>query len=395
MLKQLAPPQSWDEFERLCRDLWAVLLADSETKMHGRRGQSQCGVDVYGTDFRSGTNDLTGIQCKGKDNFLSKQVTEVELRHEAESALAFRPRLNKFILATTAGRDKNVQAFTRTVNEEQTEANSLTVATWSWPDLSEALQNYPDILRRYYPEIFLEPNLTREANTLTLTLLMGPDHEAKLASLFELDELKSKMKDDFRFEVRDLVLELASNAYRHGNSRTLEVKIELNGITIIDDGDYFDLEEALCDLPVEPGMQGMRYVAYFLNRYSSDLIFSTHRDGDASRNVLRLDFCSPIAAVCANKCELSFSSLAFLGRDAAAIEGARLKFAPECATYTMHLDRQCFMMSSLYRYLAQIVTRIPAGKKLKLFVPDPQHLPMMERWFEASVVEIVCGQRED
>jgi hypothetical protein len=391
MLKQLAPPQNWEEFEHLCRDLWAALLADPETKMYGRRGQAQCGVDVYGTDLKSGTNQLVGIQCKGKDNFLNKQVTETELLREVASALKFQPRLNKFILATTAERDTNVQSFTLKVNEEQTIANSLTVAYWSWPDLSEALQNYPDLLRRYYPEIFLEPNLTREGITLSLNLLMGPDHEVKLASLFEIDQLKSHMKDDFRFEVRDLVLELASNTYRHGNSRSIEVKVEPKSITIVDDGEHFDLQAALCNLPVEPEMQGLRYVHYFLERYSADLKVSQSRDDAARRNITRLVFEQPISSVSSNKCVLSFYDQAFISREAAEVEGTRFGLAPECTSYTMHLDRQCFMMSSLYRYLVPIVARLPAGKKLRLFIPDPKHLPMMKRWFDPAVVEIVCG----
>jgi anti-sigma regulatory factor (Ser/Thr protein kinase) len=391
MLKQLAPPQNWAQFEQLCRDLWAELLADTETKMHGRRGQAQCGVDVYGTDIRSGTNALVGIQCKGKDNFLSKQVTEAELRIEVANSQAFRPRLNKFILATTALRDAHVQSFTRSVNEEYTRTSSLSVATWSWPDLSEAIQNYPLLLKRYYPENFLEPNLLREADAITLKLLMGPDHEDKLAGLFELDALRSEMKEGFRFEVRDLVLELASNAYRHGSARTLEVKVESKCITIADDGECFDMLAALRELPSEPGMQGLRYIAYFLDRYSSELRLSQHRDNEMAKTFTKLDFEQPFVAILTNSCELLFYEQVFLGRDAAAVEGARLRLAPECMTYIMHLDRKCFMMSSLYRYLLPIVERIPAGKKLVLYVPDPNHRPMMESWFDPAVVEIVCG----
>ena len=43
-------PKTQDEkvFERQIRDLFAVLLENPDTQMHGRRGQPQAGVDVYG-----------------------------------------------------------------------------------------------------------------------------------------------------------------------------------------------------------------------------------------------------------------------------------------------------------------------------------------------------------
>ena len=162
MTSQLLPPQNWDDFEQLCHSLWTNLLSDPETKMHGRRGQSQNGIDVYGSDFHMGRGQLVGVQCKGKDNYLERNLTEVELREEVGKATLFQPTISKFILATTGKRDVNIQAFTRTVNTENTNNGLFTVSTWSWPDISEEIQSYPTLLRKYYPENFVNPNFFKQ-----------------------------------------------------------------------------------------------------------------------------------------------------------------------------------------------------------------------------------------
>lgn len=49
-------------FERLCRDLWASIWDDPNTQMHGRGGQEQAGVDIYGQP-RTGSG-YSAVQCK-------------------------------------------------------------------------------------------------------------------------------------------------------------------------------------------------------------------------------------------------------------------------------------------------------------------------------------------
>jgi hypothetical protein len=44
------PPANWQDFERLCFDIYSRLWKTNDAQMHGRVGQPQAGVDVYGTD---------------------------------------------------------------------------------------------------------------------------------------------------------------------------------------------------------------------------------------------------------------------------------------------------------------------------------------------------------
>jgi len=45
---RIPPIQDADLFEDFCRDLWAIMWKDPEAERNGRKGQSQCGVDVFG-----------------------------------------------------------------------------------------------------------------------------------------------------------------------------------------------------------------------------------------------------------------------------------------------------------------------------------------------------------
>ncbi len=64
--KQVAPPMSWAKFEDLCRSLFANIWEDQLAQKNGRAGQSQYGVDVYGSplvDTNTETNGKSG--CTG------------------------------------------------------------------------------------------------------------------------------------------------------------------------------------------------------------------------------------------------------------------------------------------------------------------------------------------
>lgn len=390
MTKQLAPPQSWDEFEQLCHGLWTELLSDPETKMHGRRGQTQNGVDVFGCDYRSGNNALVGIQCKGKDNFLKKNVTEAELREEVRKATSFKPELNKFILATTGLRDVNIQSFTRTINSESLTSGKFTISTWSWQDISDEIQNYPALLRKYYPEMFIQPNLTRTKNSLDLRLPLSGDHEQKIAALFEIDDVKSELQSDFRHELRDFALEVASNSFRHGQAKRLEVEISSNKVVIKDNGVAYNPLVPTTSEFASVGMQGLKYINYFINQYKVQLSASYIYDLDTSLNIITLSFKMPIVRIKTDDCLIDFSDYAFIGRGEAIAAGAAQQFPEECEVYTMHLDRQTFMMSSLYMYLEKVVSRLPFGKRLRIVLSNQAHEELVNKWFDPSVVEVIC-----
>jgi len=86
----LQHPTNWQDFEDLCWRLWRAEWNDPGTQRNGRQGQQQHGVDVFG---HPSPNHLTGVQCKGKNNYQDKVVTDRELKREVAKAkvLVYRP----------------------------------------------------------------------------------------------------------------------------------------------------------------------------------------------------------------------------------------------------------------------------------------------------------------
>ena len=147
--KQVPPPSDWQEFERLCCDLWRKIWNDPNASLNGRQGQSQHGVDIYGT--RDNGKSLVGVQCKGKDNFSNRTLTKNEIEVEAEKAKSFHPKLSEFIFATTGAKDANMEELARKITQDHQSKGLFSVHIWGWEDIKLRLENFPDLLDIYYP----------------------------------------------------------------------------------------------------------------------------------------------------------------------------------------------------------------------------------------------------
>lgn len=150
--KQILPPASWETFEELCLALYRAIWKDSNARRHGRRGQAQHGVDVYGSRDGAGAQWF-GVQAKGKDQALGAQLTEAELVEELARAEGFDPKLGHWTLATTAPRDAAIQAVARRLSTERVEAGRFPIAVAGWEDIRELLLEHPAVLQVFYPEV--------------------------------------------------------------------------------------------------------------------------------------------------------------------------------------------------------------------------------------------------
>lgn len=153
---QIPPPRNWQDFEDLCWDLWRTIWNDPETQKNGRQGQKQHGVDIYGRP--DGENKWAGIQCKGKDNFSKKTITQKELKDEVAKAKNFKPQISKYIFATTGQRDEKIQELARKITDEHSQKDLFSVHVFFWEDILERLIEYQEILKRHYRDIFPEQN---------------------------------------------------------------------------------------------------------------------------------------------------------------------------------------------------------------------------------------------
>ncbi|WP_449435086.1 restriction endonuclease [Pedobacter steynii] len=135
--KSLPKPQNWQDFESLCKKLWGEIWKCEEIKKNGRSGQTQHGVDVYGNP--RGEKYYYGIQCKGKDGYTNKQLTQDEVLTEIEKAKNFVPKLKKLYFATTANKDAVIEAFFREKNLEHMDADLFEVHLYSWEDIVDLI----------------------------------------------------------------------------------------------------------------------------------------------------------------------------------------------------------------------------------------------------------------
>lgn len=96
-------------------------------------------------------NDWAGVQCKGKDNYSNKSLTQKEVKDEVKKALSFRPNLSQFVIATTGVRDAKIQEFARIITDNHRKKNLFSVTIWFWDDIKKRLENFPGVLEKYYP----------------------------------------------------------------------------------------------------------------------------------------------------------------------------------------------------------------------------------------------------
>ena len=146
---QVPPPKNWQDFESLCWELWRSIWKDPGTQKNGRFGQPQCGVDVSGQ--RSGA--WCGVQAKGKDLYSGQRVTVLELEAEVKKAQRFKPALHEFILATTGPKDVKVEQAARELTDRHRAVNKFSVSVLGWDDILLLLDEFPEIIAKYYPEL--------------------------------------------------------------------------------------------------------------------------------------------------------------------------------------------------------------------------------------------------
>lgn len=148
--RALPPPTNWQDFERLCFDLFARFWKTSDASFNGRTGQPQAGVDVWGTDRTE--EKLTGVQCKGKDGDFNGKLQETELRAEVEKAKTFKPALDVFVLVTTAPDDVHIQEVARQISAANQASGLFEVRVQGWGTLKQILTDYVDVVEKHFPD---------------------------------------------------------------------------------------------------------------------------------------------------------------------------------------------------------------------------------------------------
>lgn len=149
-IKHLMSPKNCNDFEGLCHKLWSVKF-DPECQFWGRQGQDQSGIDLYGTDRRTGKDFV--VQCKKKEIYGGKKLNfKKDIQKEIESALqndSF-SSVRTFYIATTALRDVKIQQQVIELNQKLRDRGTFEIVIKFWDDLNDWLNEHRDIAELYY-----------------------------------------------------------------------------------------------------------------------------------------------------------------------------------------------------------------------------------------------------
>jgi len=142
---ELRRPKDSSLFEEMIRDLFIKQWNDPNAQCHGRTGQKQDGVDVYGRI--NGTEAWHGIQCKLRED---STLSDKELITEIEMARNFRHKLDTLIFATTLPRDRKLQIRIEKLNEQELSLGSFRIQIRFWEDICSLMDENVKITTKYY-----------------------------------------------------------------------------------------------------------------------------------------------------------------------------------------------------------------------------------------------------
>ncbi|MCB1884573.1 MAG: hypothetical protein KDG89_11365 [Geminicoccaceae bacterium] len=198
--------------------LFECELGDPNTQMHGRSGQAQQGVDIYG-HRKNGHGRMVGVQCKGKDQTYGGKVSEAELGDEVEKAKTFEPPLAEFILVTTAPDDAVIQAAARRLTAENRAAGpDMEVHVWGWGELQGRIALYPEALRAFHPDVTPFTDELRAGQDRTYEEVAALRAETRVGFKAVLDEGRARdetVERNLRREIDDY-----RDLLRAGKART-------------------------------------------------------------------------------------------------------------------------------------------------------------------------------
>jgi hypothetical protein len=140
-------PKDWDTFEDIVCDVFARKFNNGNLQRYGRSGQRQLGVDIAGFTEMG----LLGIQCK---HHLAGNITTGEIDDEVAKSEDFQPRLDEFIIVTSADRDVTAHSHVLQVSKSRQAAGKYPVSIKFWQDVYGWLVEFPDLIYKHFIKYF-------------------------------------------------------------------------------------------------------------------------------------------------------------------------------------------------------------------------------------------------
>lgn len=213
------PPKNDKEFEEMVRDIFAAHWNDPDTKIFGRSGQKQNGVDIYGRPNQQ--DSWFGIQCKVRK---TGNLPRKTLEHEIREAHSFHHKLHTYIFVTTHARDTELEKIVEKLDEIESSNGNFRVQIKFWDDVCSLLSENIRIARKYYPQYFKGWDYSESSNhqplinhptdiTEASPMLVGLVIDFSRSMLRTLKESSGIRNDDLN-EAFNLVVEKAASFCR-------------------------------------------------------------------------------------------------------------------------------------------------------------------------------------
>lgn len=138
-------PKSWDEFEDIALSAAKLRWGSANFFRHGRTGQRQDGVDIFGTPDDGRQRGLQGKNTIGG-------LDEATILKEVAAAESFQPALEQLYIVTTAKRDAPLQKVVRNLRAAQ-EGPQVHGKYPLWDDIVQDLTTDMAVFRKHYPEL--------------------------------------------------------------------------------------------------------------------------------------------------------------------------------------------------------------------------------------------------
>jgi hypothetical protein len=371
---RLRIPRNWQDFERLCHRLWSEIWADPNAQLNGRSGQPQAGVDTFGKPARKAF--YAGVQCKDKDGRLGGKLSRAELDSECEKAIQFKPRLREFTVATTAPRDESVQLYARQLCESK--LFPFDVYVWSWDEIEEEIRCWPNILRRYYPNLELAPGGVARVNMSLIS------HRDQCSAFFSRPEMQQQIPSGLREFLLPLCYEMSDNAYRHGKASRFSVTCDDTTVRFEDDGLPFDPLTGLDPNMVSAVSHVGSYVFdAFRREYGDRVKISYERLADQSSglNRLSLEFSTPTRTFDSQPPEITVDMSLAVGRAGAEQLAASVPLNREASELVLVIG-SVDNISALVEFLRCLLKRLERETRLIVYLPSYRLLRPLGAWLD-------------
>ncbi|MYN46007.1 hypothetical protein GTP23_13205 [Pseudoduganella sp. FT93W] len=139
-----ATPESSDDFEAMCHQLYSLVWNDPGCMRVGRSGQSQFGVDILAFD---GTRNV-GIQCK---HYTKTKFTIATVQGDVQKADDANLQIGHLLFATTTASEAEIVRQVHELSTSRRASGKFTVSVAFWGDICGHIRVHPTVGKSFIP----------------------------------------------------------------------------------------------------------------------------------------------------------------------------------------------------------------------------------------------------